>query len=72
MFCHLQMANWRATLIPSTRIERIISARRSFAIATALREGAPMKHPAQYALSHAQSVTGSYGHSPVCKRGILL
>ena len=28
-----------------------------------------MKHPAQYALSHAQSVTGSYGHSPVCKRG---
>ena len=72
MFCHLQMANWRATLIPRTRIERIIPARRSLVLATALREGAPMKHPAQCASPHVQSGTGSYWHSPVCRRGILL
>ncbi len=72
LFCHLQMAKWRPTLIPRTRTERIISARRPLVLASALREGATMKHPAQYALPHVQSVTGSYGHSPVCRRGILL
>lgn len=28
-----------------------------------------MKHPAQYTPPRVQSGTGSYGHSPVCRRG---
>ena len=72
VFRHLQMANWRPTLIHRTRIERIISARRLSVLASALSEGAPMKHPAQYASPRVQSVTGSYRYSPVCERWILL
>ena len=59
--CHLQMAKWRPTLIPCTRIERIVSA----------REGAPMKQPAQYASQDVQSVTGPRWHSSVRKHWIL-
>lgn len=59
--CHLQMAKWRSTLIPPTRLGRIISA----------REGAPMKQPAQYAPQDVQSVTGPRWHSSVRKHWML-